>query len=133
VGYVSEPLPEGVASLNGAPADSGRASVELERFEPDEIVYRVQTDRPRLLVASEVYYPAGWTATINVEPSPIVRTDFLLRGVPMPAGEHIVTLRYRPATKALGARISWVAALLVYLGAIALAGLLWYRRGTDGD
>ncbi len=128
---LSEPSAEGAAAdaLTGAAPDSGAVSVELQRFTPDEIVWQVQTDRPRLLVASEVYYPAGWTARVGVEPVPILRTDFLLRGVPVPAGEHIVTMRYEPETRRLGTLISWVSTLLVYLGAVALTGLLWYRRG----
>ena len=131
VAFVSEPLTGEFTTddLTGASPDSAGAAVRLERFEPDEVVYRVRTDRPRLLVASEVYYPAGWTARINETAAPIVRTDFLLRGVPVPAGEHIVTLRYRPETRQRGLVLSWVATLLAYLGAIALGGLLWYRRG----
>ena len=88
------------AALSGPPADSASVvSAAVERFEPDEVVYRVRTDRPRLLVASEVYYPAGWTATVGAEPAPIVRVDHLLRGVPVPAGDHIVTMRYRPLAR----------------------------------
>ena len=130
VAFVADTPGFDASALTGAPADSGRADVTLERFSPDEVVYRVTTDRPRLLVASEVYYPAGWTATVGVERVPIVRTNYLLRGVPVPAGEgQIVTLRYRPETRSQGVVISGIAALLVYLGAIGLAGLLWYRRG----
>lgn len=128
---VSAPVPGGFSAeaLTGAAPDSGAVDVDLQRFTPDEIVWRVQTDRPRLLVASEVFYPAGWTATVGVEPVPILRTDFLLRGVPVPAGEHIVTMRYEPETRRTGLLVSWAASLLVYVGAIGLAGLLWYRRG----
>ena len=128
---LSAPPPGGLTaeSLSGAAPDSGAVSVELQRFVPDEVVWRVRTDRPRLLVASEVYYPAGWTATVGSEPAPIVRTDFLLRGVPVPAGEHIVTMRYAPESKRTGRLVSWVATLLTYVGIVALAGLLWYRRG----
>lgn len=130
VAFVADTPGFDASALTGAAPDSGRATVMLERFDPDEIVYRVTTDRPRLLVASEIYYPAGWTASIGVQPAPIVRTDFLLRGIPVPAGEdQIVTLRYRPETRSQGVMISSIAALLVYLGTIALAGLLWYRRG----
>ncbi len=131
VAFVSEPLPGELSAeaLTGAAPDSAGAAVRLERFEPDEVVYRVRTDRPRLLVASEVYYPAGWTAQIGVQPAPIVRTDFLLRGIPVPAGEHIVTMRYRPETRQRGLLISWIATVLAYLGAVGLGGLLWYRRG----
>ena len=128
---VSTPPPGGVEDLSGAAADSGAVAVELQRFVPDEIVWRVRTDRPRLLVASEVFYPAGWTATVGVEPVPILRTDFLLRGLPVPAGEHIVTMRYVPETKRTGRLISWVATLFTYIGIVAIAGLLWYRRGRE--
>lgn len=131
VALLSEPLPGDLTAeaLSGAAPDSGAVSVELQRFTPDEIVWQVRTDRPRLFVASEVYYPAGWTAMVGVEPVPIVRTDFLLRGVPVPAGEHIVTMRYEPETRERGILVSWIASLVAYLGAAGLAGLLWYRRG----
>ncbi|MDT0632974.1 hypothetical protein [Rubrivirga litoralis] len=128
---LAAPPPGGAAAWSGAAPDSGAASVELQRFEPDEIVWRVRTDRPRLLVASEVYYPAGWTVTVGSEPAPILRTDFLLRGVPVPAGEHIVTMRYVPETKRTGRLISWIATLLTYGGVVVVGGLLWYRRGQE--
>ena len=120
------------AALTGARPDSAGTEVRLDRFEPDEIVWSVRSDRPRLFVASEVYYPAGWTATIGEEPAPIVEVDGLIRGVPVPAGEHIVTMRFRPESVRTGMLVSWIATLLVYGGALALGGLLWLRRGKEG-
>ncbi|NNF56888.1 MAG: hypothetical protein HKN04_01475 [Rhodothermaceae bacterium] len=105
------------------------ARVDLQRYTPREIVWEVETDQPRLLVASEVYYPAGWVAEINDTPAPIQRVNHLLRGVYIPAGEHIVTMRFDPSSHRTGLLIAWLATALVYLGAIALGGLLWYRRG----
>ena len=118
------------AALSGAPPDSGRAGVRLDRFSPDEIVWRVRTDRPRLFVASEVYYPAGWTATVGEADAPIVEVDGLIRGVPVPAGEHLVTMRFRPAAHRDSLIVSWVAFFIAYGGAVALASLLWLRRGA---
>ncbi len=40
------------------------ATARLVRYTPREIAYNVETDAPRLFVFSEVYYPAGWTATV---------------------------------------------------------------------
>ncbi|MEM1114916.1 MAG: hypothetical protein AAF845_01000 [Bacteroidota bacterium] len=130
VALVSDAAGVDVIGLSGAPPDSGAVAVELQRFSPDEIVWSVRTDRPRLFVASEIYYPAGWTARVGVEEAPILRTDFLLRGVPVPAGEHIVTMRYDPETRRQGRLITWITTILVYLGVVGFAGLLWYRRGT---
>ncbi|MEM0961129.1 MAG: DUF6541 family protein [Bacteroidota bacterium] len=128
---VSDPGAVDIDALTGAAPDSGAVSVELGRFSPDEIVYEVSTDRPRLLVFSEVYYPAGWTATVGLEDAPILRTNYLLRGVPVRAGDHIVTLRYQPETRRQGVLVASLASLLAYLGVIGLGGLLWYRRGQS--
>ncbi len=122
---LSEPSP-----VEAAPIDStSTATVALARFGPREIVWQVETDRPRLLVVDEIYYPAGWHASIGSEPVPILRADYLLRAVPIPAGSHILTMRFDPPRHALGIRISTLATALVYLGALLFAGLLWLRRG----
>lgn len=117
------------AALTGPRPDSAGTAVYLDRFTPDEIVWRVRTDRPRLFVASEVYYPAGWTARVDEADAPIVQTDALLRGVPVPAGEHLLTMRFQPAAHRTSLIVSWAAFALAYGGALALGGLLWYRRG----
>jgi hypothetical protein len=125
-----EPLPDG---FDLAPVDSASTvEVELARYSPREVVWQVETDRPRLLVASEVYYPAGWHATIGEEPVPILRADHLLRAVPVPAGRHIVTMRFDPPRHTLGLLISRLSTALTYLGTLLVAGLLWYRRGEHG-
>ncbi|MEM1054546.1 MAG: hypothetical protein AAGI52_03390 [Bacteroidota bacterium] len=115
------------------PADSvGREiapGVSLIRHSPEEIVWAVEADTPSLLVAGEIYYPAGWTATLDSRPVPILRTNYLLRGVPVPEGRHIVTMEFAPEAHRQGLTIAWVATLLVYFGVVALGGLLWYRRG----
>ncbi|MEO0557129.1 MAG: hypothetical protein AAF170_02980 [Bacteroidota bacterium] len=128
---LSEPPPNGITpvELTGAAPDSGAVRVALDRYTPDEIVWTVRTDRPRLFVASEMYYPAGWVAQINEAEVPIVRVNHLLRGISVPAGEHIVTMRFQPATHRQSVLISWVATLLAYLGAVVFGGLVWWRRG----
>ena len=128
---LSEPPPPEVdpVELTGPAPDSGRVVVELDRYTPDEIVWRVRADRPRLFVASEMYYPAGWTAQLDDVEVPIVRVDHLLRGVPVPEGEHIVTMQFRPETHRQSVLLSRIATLLVYFGAVAFGGLIWWRRG----
>ena len=119
------------AALSGAPPDSAGSWVTLDRYRPDEIVWTVRSDRPRLFVASEVYYPAGWTATVAGQSAPIVEVDGLIRGVPVPAGQSIVSMRFRPESHREGLLVSWIATLLAYGGALALGGLLWLRRGKE--
>jgi hypothetical protein len=51
--------------------------------------------------------------------------DHLLRGVRVPAGEHIVAMRFDPASHRTGILVSGLATLHVYLGVVVLGGLLW--------
>ena len=110
------------------PIDSGStAEVTLESYEPPEIRWTVETDAPRLFVASEVYYPAGWKAYLDGEKVPIRPVDYLLRGVPVPAGEHTLVMRFEPRSHRYGLWVS-AAATIVDYGGILLLGVPYLRR-----
>ncbi len=127
---LSEPIP----GFDVAPLDSSStASVELQRFSPREIVWEIETDAPRLLVASEIYYPEGWHATLDGEAVPIYRTDYLLRAVPIPAGEHRLVMRFDPQSHTLGLWIAGLSTALVYGGTALLLGLAFVRRRRGGE
>ena len=126
--FAQDSLAASADSLLAAAPPPPPVSVKIERFRPNEILYRVRTDRPRLLVLGEVYYPAGWTATLNDEAEvPIWRTNYLLRGVRVPAGEHLLALRFAPASHTVGRWIAGGASLGVYAALLLLLALSWYR------
>ncbi len=50
---------------------------------------------PSLLVLSEIYHP-GWTAHTDGVATPVLRADYILRAVPVPAGRSVVTLSFMP-------------------------------------
>ena len=122
---------QGVEATTTAIDSSSAASVETTRFTPDEIVYAVNTDAPRLLVASEVYYPAGWKAFVDGNESPILRVDHLLRGVQVPAGAREVVMRFEPAVFQTSFAVSAASTAIVYLAILILLGLAWRRRESD--
>ena len=80
-------------------------------------------------MVSDSYYP-GWRAAVDGRPVPLLRTNVLLRGVPVPAGRHQVRLWFDPLSVRLGFALSALA--LVANGA-ALAWVGWSgRRGSSG-
>lgn len=120
-------LGEGLDLLD-APIDStSSVSVELVEYGPRKIAWSVETDHPRLLVISEVYYPAGWTALINGSEVPIHRANYLLRSVVVPEGAHEVKLRFDPRSYRVGRVVSSASTALVY-GAILLLFVLAIHR-----
>lgn len=121
------------ASIATTPLDSAStAAVTLETFGPREIVWQVETDAPRLLVASELYYPAGWKAFVGGEEVPIHQVNYLLRGVEVPAGTHTVRMAFEPARYGLGLWLSGLSTVLVYGGIVALLALAWRRERPAG-
>lgn len=121
-------LPENL-DVPVTPIDSNSTTeVTLESYEPPEIKWTVQTDAPRLFVASEVYYPAGWNAYLDGTPVPIHRVDYLLRGVHVPEGKHTLVMRFDPASHETGVWVAGGTTALVYGGIVAMVGIRVRRR-----
>lgn len=68
---------------------------------------------------SEAYYPA-WRAYVDGRPVRLYRADYLLRAVPVPAGEHAVELRYESVTLQAGIAVSLAAGAMLVAVAIAV-------------
>jgi uncharacterized membrane protein YfhO len=65
-----------------------------------------------LLVVGEMIYP-GWEATVDGVPAQIHTTNFILRGVFVPAGRHHVEMRYKAPAARNGALVSLFTLLLM--------------------
>ncbi len=126
-------LPEPIDFATTPLDSSSTASATLLRYGPREIAWQVETDAPRLLVVSEVYYPAGWNAYVGGEPAPIYRADYLLRAVPVPAGAHEVVMRFEPASYRVGLWMAGVSTALVYGVLAGLLAMAWRRRRAEGE
>jgi hypothetical protein len=111
---VEQPVPFAPAAL-GSDAE---AVVSLR--EPCRVEVRAHAPDGGFLVLGDVYYP-GWRATIDGRPAKVYPTDYVLRGVVVPPGDHVVEFRYRPTTFYLGLGVSGLSAAL-------LLGLLLVRR-----
>lgn len=101
-------LPPLASSLTG-----GTATVTA--YAPNRIELQVTAAANGLLLLSEIDYP-GWQATVDGAPVEILRADYVLRAVPVAAGEHTVVFTFSPLSFRLGAIISALAALLILAG-----------------
>ena len=104
---------------------AGGGEVTVLRYLSEDVELRVRTEQPGLLVLADTWYP-GWNATVDGQAAPIVRANYLLRGVPVPAGEHIVAMRFQPASLRNGLLVTAGAAVALLL--LLLAGLLRRRE-----
>ncbi len=105
-------------TLGNAAQQSGTSMVEITSYEPNHLIYKVNSDKGGVLVFSEIYYP-GWTATVDGQEVPVGRVNYVLRAINIKAGKHKVELDFHPKSIQVTNTISFIA-----LGAICLALLL---------
>jgi len=95
----------------------------------DSMSIEIQTDSrsPAFLVLRDIYYP-GWKATIDGVHTHIFRTNYILRGILVPAGGHIIRFDYTPMSFYWGALISTLT-LLILAASLTTASLR--RQGSS--
>jgi uncharacterized membrane protein YfhO len=97
-------------------------------------IIRIETNRSTgsgLLVLGELYYPKGWTATINGEPTEIFKTNFALRGIIVPEGTNTVELRFDPQSHTLGTTLAYAGhGIWLLFGVMAFVSMR--KRRSDG-
>lgn len=75
-------------------------------------------------------WAAGWEATLDGEPIPIRRANYLMKAVRVPVGTHTVAFRYRPPSFQTGSTISLVS--LVILAVLVMIPRIRRRRAEAG-
>ena len=124
-------LAEGPSVL---PEPDAEDRIELLSYAPNELHYRYSAANGRLAVFSEIWYPDGWTATVDGEALELLRADWVFRAALLPAGTHEITMRFLPESYRSGAAVSrWMSAglLLVLLAALGLC--LGRRKATAAN
>ena len=103
-------LEEPVPFADLSPGAGGSATVK--RQADTSLTVQIETESPAFLVLSDAYYP-GWKATVDGDSTPIYRTNYVLRGIEVPPGSHLVTFEYRPKSVIVGAGVSAASALIL--------------------
>ena len=112
-----EVAPAELPALEGRELGEGSAA-NVTLHEPNRLLIETRAAQAAVLVLSEINYP-GWEATVDGEATRIHATNYLLRGVVVPAGDHLVEMRYR-------ARAAQSGAIISVLSLFALGALLFY-------
>lgn len=94
---------------------SGEADVKLSEYAPNKLTYDVNAKGKQLIVFSEIYYPEGWTATIDGKEVDILRVDYLLRGLEVAGGKHKVEFTYDVARYHTGNTLAMVSSVLMVI------------------
>jgi hypothetical protein len=100
---------------------AGHGTATITSYDASEITTDVVTDKPGILLLSEIWYPR-WSVTIDGNPAEMLAADYSLRGVPVPAGHHTVAMRFESSAFRNGTWIT-LASLAVSLVGIVVLGV----------
>jgi hypothetical protein len=107
IALVEEPLEFNIRADKSGTARVGtltNTSIEIHTVSPS----------PSFLVLSDANYP-GWKVSVDGRPAHIFQTNFVLRGVAVPSGEHTIRFKFRPKSFYCGATISFLSVVLIII------------------
>jgi hypothetical protein len=100
-------------------ADSS-SGIVLTQYGLNQLAFKSKNSQEGIGVFSDIYYPGGWKAYIDGKETPIIRVNYALRGLKIPAGEHSIDFKFEPEIFFTGRKISFIASIgtiiLVLLG-----------------
>jgi len=109
------------------------ATINMESYAPNHLVYKYNSVDDQLVVFSEIYYSKGWNAYVDGELAPYFRANYVLRAMEVPAGEHSIEFKFEPRIYVIGERISFASSLLLIillLGAIVFESKKYFGKKT---
>jgi len=103
------------------------AHAEYVKYGVQDLALNVTATGNNLLFLSEAWYPKGWKAYLNGSEIPILRLNYMFRGVVIPPGTHVLEMHFEPDSFFVGKNISLAANILV-LGGLGVVGFGWWRK-----
>lgn len=99
---------------------SGEGEVKLTSYAPNKLKYSANVKGKQLVVFSEVYYADGWKAYVDGKEQPILKVNYLLRGLELAGGKHTIEFKFElpKYTKSNNYAIIGSLVLLVLLGGL---------------
>ena len=117
------------ATLGQAKVNDSTATVKLDKYEPNNLQYTVNSKNGGVVVFSEIYYP-GWTATIDGQPAELGRVNYILRAVSVKPGKHTVVLDFHPTSISTTETIAYIAIVILLLAIIG-AGYMRFKNRKE--
>ncbi len=106
----------------------GAGEIRMEEYMPHYQKYSYTAESAATVIFSEIYYSKGWRAYVDGVEVPYFRANYILRGVELPEGEHIVEWKFRAPRWGLIEGVTLVASLVILLSLVLIVVLKFIKR-----
>ena len=107
---VANPIPAANPSGTAQPFDG---SVVITKYAPRLIQLKANTKVPSVLLLNDKFDP-DWKVTVNGHPEPLLRCNYIMRGVLLQPGDQTIEFRFQPPVNTLYVSLT---AVILGLGA----------------
>ena len=115
------------AVLGQVKANDSTATVKLDKYEPNNLQYTVNSKNGGIVVFSEIYYP-GWKATVDGQSVELGRVNYILRAVNVKPGKHIVVLDFHPTSISTTETIAYISIVILLLAIVGAGYMEWKKK-----
>ncbi|WP_396601164.1 YfhO family protein [Algibacter sp. R77976] len=105
------------------------ATIRLTEFKPNYLKYESNNNNKGFAVFSEIYYPSGWKVFVDGQEASHLRVNYILRGMLVPEGNHVIEFKFDPDVVKTGSKIALASSIL--LGLLVLGGLFYEFKRKD--
>jgi hypothetical protein len=119
---LAEEIPASTATA-GTPG----GTAEYTGYDPKKFTIKTSSPAPGVLLVNDRHHP-DWKVTIDGQPAKLLRANFIMRAVQVPAGQHEVVWRYQPSLKAF-----YISMSAILLGALLCISLPFLTRVPATD
>jgi hypothetical protein len=104
----SKDLPDRATNQNSG-------TVAFKSYSPKHLVFDANAPAPSVLLLNDKYDP-NWHLTVDGQPAELLRCNYIMRGVHLPAGPHQVVFQFILPNKPLYVTLAAIATGLVLVG-----------------
>ncbi|MBR5102370.1 MAG: YfhO family protein, partial [Muribaculaceae bacterium] len=97
-------------------------------YAPNSLTYHSHSAKGGIAVFSEIYFPWGWTATVDGKEVPIGRVNYVLRALRLPAGDHTIVFKFDPQEVHKTVSVATIAVIVILLLAVAALAMPWFGQ-----
>jgi hypothetical protein len=112
---------QGLPGTGATNTNDSSAAVEFVRYSPRDIVLKSVQPNAGVLLLNDRYDP-NWSVRVDGRPEKLLRCNYLMRGVYLQPGSHLVEFRFQPPFKLIYVSLAALLLGVVLLGAVIATG-----------
>jgi hypothetical protein len=107
-------------------------TITLTEYAPNKLKYTSDAMGDQLAVFSEVWYGPnkGWHAYIDGQPAELLRANYILRALNVPAGKHEIEMVFHPKMYYVLKTVATIVSILIVIGLVFMIYLAMRKNLT---